>query len=58
MNNICPLTLLVQILHIVGGIDLDEEQMRAVVDMCINAVHWPVQCSSVVCSKPPAGFHK
>ena len=27
MNNICPLTLLVQILHIVGGIDLDEEQM-------------------------------
>ena len=25
-----------QILHIAGGIDLDEEQMRAVVDICIK----------------------
>ena len=42
-----------QILHIAGGIDLDEEQMRAVVDICIKGA---TGLLSVGVNPPPPGF--
>ena len=41
-----------QILHIAGSIDLDEEQMRAVVDICIKGATGLLS----VGVNPPPGF--